>query len=179
MKRKILLTATALLLVSLIAFGSLSYFTASDRVTNVITAGNIEIKLHEETADGTPFPQGGVIGAMPGVSYDKKVYAENTSAHPAWVRMKVSVDTPFRSAVSFDINSTDWTYRDGYYYYNTPLSGNRSTTPLFTKVTFDASMDNSFKNTACAIDVKLEAVQSENNGTDFISASGFPGGETK
>ena len=54
MKRKILLLAAVVMCVSIIASGTLAYFTSEDEVHNVITTDAVDIQIEEwqETAEG-------------------------------------------------------------------------------------------------------------------------------
>lgn len=59
---------------------------------------------------------------------------------------------------------TDWTYLDGYYYYNRALAPGETTVPLFTTVTFAPEMGNEYQNSTAYVEVKVGAVQADNNG---------------
>ena len=70
MKRKILLLAAVVMCVSIIASGTLAYFTSEDEVHNVITTDAVDIQIEEwqETAEGlVPYPQESPIAVMPGI----------------------------------------------------------------------------------------------------------------
>ena len=76
--------------------------------------------------------------------------------------------------VSLNFNDTDWTYSDGYYYYNRPLEPGKTTEPLFTTVTFDPLMGNEYQNATAHVKVIAYAVQSANNGDSPQAAKGWP-----
>ena len=187
-KWKIVALCTVLACLSIVASGTLAYFTASETVHNVITSGGVAIQLHEFSERGNEelVPWQDVDGVMPGAEISKIVTVENTGASDAWVRVSVTKSitlargvqgTPDLSLVVLDINPTDWTEQDGYYYYNDPLAPGETTPPLFTTVTFDPKMGNEYQGSTAHIDVKADAVQVANNpveGNNVLDAQGWP-----
>lgn len=184
-KWKIVALCTVLACLSIVASGTLAYFTASETAHNVITSGGVDIQLIEQSRneDGSLVPWEDVDGVMPGAEISKIVTVENTGASDAWVRVSVTKSitlargvqgTPDLSLVVLDINPTDWTEQDGYYYYNDPLAPGETTPPLFTTVTFDPKMGNDYQGSTAHIDVKADAVQVANNGETVLDAQGWP-----
>ena len=176
-RRRVLTLALAVLMFALLAGGTLAYFTDEETAYNVITTGNLDMTLHEDMADGKPFPKDGYIGAMPGESVDKKVYISNDGSVGMYVRIAVqtsiSPDTLSLDCVSIDWNTTDWTEQGGYYYYNSELKPGDNTAPLFTKVSFDAHMPNEYQSCKVNVTVKAQSVQSRNNGDSALTAAGW------
>ena len=187
-KWKIVALCTVLACLSIVASGTLAYFTAQETAHNVITSGGVDIQLHEFSERGNEelVPWQDVDGVMPGAEISKIVTVENTGASDAWVRIKVdktiklaSGDKGNPEVMELDIKKAFWTEQDGYYYYNDPLAPGETTEPLFTTVTFDAvKMDNEYQGSKAFIDVKADAVQFANNAdgeTDTVlDATGWP-----
>ncbi len=184
-KWKIVALCTVLACLSIVASGTLAYFTAQETAHNVITSGGVAIQLHEFSDNGSDglTPWEDVEGVMPGAEISKIVTVENTGASEAWVRIKVDKTItlankeviPNPEVMKLDINPEFWTEQDGYYYYKYPLAPGYSTRELFTTVTFDAvKMDNDYQNCNATIDVKADAVQVANNGTTALTAAGWP-----
>ena len=190
MKKKILTIAGLLVCLSVSIAGSMAYFTAEEKVHNVITTGDIDIELvewgNEERTD--PFPEDGVDGVMPGSVVTKIVEVKNTGSHAAWVRVKVEKTIDLSgteddakadlSLLAIDFNTSHWIAgKDGYYYYKDVLEKDAVTEPLFTSVTFEGAMDNLYQNAEAQIDVKAYAVQNANNpipeGKDVTSVTGW------
>ena len=186
-KWKIVALCTVLACLSIVASGTLAYFTAQETAHNVITSGGVDIQLHEFSDNGgdglTPWED--VDGVMPGAEISKIVTVENTGASAAWVRVKVdktiilaNQDKGNPEVMELDINDTFWTEDDGYYYYNDPLApGEATNVPLFTTVTFAPEMGNEYQNCTARIDVKADAVQVANNpkvGNNVLDATGWP-----
>ena len=186
-KWKIVALCTVLACLSIVASGTLAYFTAQETAHNVITSGGVDIQLIELSGNGgdglTPWRD--VEGVMPGAEISKIVIVRNTGASDAWVRVKVdktielaNKDKGNPEIMELDINDTFWTEQDGYYYYNNPLAPGYETPALFTTVTFDAvKMDNDYQSCKAHIDVKADAVQVANNpveGNNVLDAQGWP-----
>ena len=181
MKRKILILSVLVICVAILAAGSLAYFTADTKAHNVITSGGVDITLNEWANEDRTEPFEDRTGVMPGAEVTKIVEVENTGSGSAWVRVQVVLDVYDEEEkaldpryVSLDFNDTDWTYFEGYYYYNRALAPGETTEPLFTTVSFDAQMGNEYQNSTAYVEVHAGAVQSANNGTDALSATGWP-----
>lgn len=187
MKRKLLAVALAVSCLSLAAYGTVAYFTAEDTATNVITAGNVDISLKETAIPengGDPVPFEDVFGVMPGSEVSKIVEVENTGDNPAYIRICLEKELALAegktgeidlSLMVIDLNTENWTEKDGYYYYNTALDAGKTTEPLFTTVRFSKDMDNRYQNSKATMKVFAEATQAENNGDSALEASGWPG----
>ena len=184
--RQLMEAATSQACLSILAYGSLAYFTAEDAADNVITAGNIDIALKETAipeGGGDPVPFVDLDGVMPGAEASKIVQVENTGDHPAYVRVRLEKTVTLAegvdgeadaSLVALDINTDQWTLRDGYYYYSEALAPGETTAPLFTTVRFAAQMDDRYQNSKTEIAAYAGAVQAENNGGSALDAAGWP-----
>lgn len=181
MKRKLLILSLLVILAALTAAGTLAYYTDSARTHNVITSGKVKIDLLEwaDEKRNTPFQD--KTGVMPGTKVTKIVEVKNTGTGAAFLRLYVEKNVygadqkPMKSdPVSLNFNDTDWTYSDGYYYYNRPLEPGKTTEPLFTTVTFDPLMGNEYQNATAHVKVIAYAVQSANNGDSPQAAKGWP-----
>lgn len=182
MKRKVLILSVLAILIAILAANTLAYFTADTKAHNVITSGGVSIKLNEWANEARTEKFEDKTGVMPGAEVTKIVEVENVGTGTAWVRVQVVLDVYAEGGkeqlppdpVTLDFNETDWTYQDGYYYYNKPLAPGETTEPLFTSVSFDDQMGNEYQNSTAHVDVNAYAVQSANNGEDVLSANGWP-----
>lgn len=187
MKKKLLIGAFLCICLSIVAGGTLAYFTAENTAHNVITTGGIDIALQEWSDEQkvTPFPENGIDDVMPGTSVTKIVEVKNTGSNEAYIRVKVDKNIaldgegdPDLDLLELDLNTENWTEgEDGYYYYNEALAPDGVTEPLFTKVTFAGSMNNIYQNSSASVDVTAYAVQVANNGDTALEANGWS--ETK
>lgn len=185
-KRRLLIVALLVAILAISGMGTLAYFTAEDTAHNVITSGGIDIELQEwADKDKTqPFPEDGVTGVMPGTSVTKIAEVKNTGTGTAWVRVSVAKSIQLKDApdgtaadlslLVLDIDTTKWTEKDGWYYYNEMLQPGDTTPPLFTAVSFSENMPNLYQEATAKIDVKAQAVQAANNGDTVLEAAGWP-----
>ena len=179
-KTRLLLIAMAAILMTLLTQPSLAYYTTIGKAVNVVSSGSIQLKIHEKTADGSDFPAEGVY-VIPGDLVSKRVSVENVCDHPFYLRVKLVSSTtnsalPPEESMKLDINTENWTFVDGYYYYNPVLQPGEMTPPLFTQVEIIGSRVNrSHIGSTLSLEVVASAVQSENNPAQFPwEAVGWP-----
>lgn len=187
MKKRTLVVICALAaLAALISVGTFAYYVGTQKVENIITAGNVDFEIIEVDKTGEAFKSDG-IQVLPGDVVDETVKVKNTSGHPIFVRLTLEklADTKGLSVedcISLDINKTDWMLneKDGYYYYKYVLEPGKESTPIFTKVSIDGeAVDNDYLGVTFSVNVKGDAVQSENNGEIVTEAVGWPETEAK
>lgn len=180
MKKKMILTITAVALAAMMAIGgTIAWFTDSEEVTNVITMGNIDISLRE--TDGEGFTEEGLnfgseVPLTPGAELEKDPYVVNIGKNDAWVRVKVQLSGTATEVEEFDIEdlatiNPGWEYEDGYYYYNSLLEKDDETSPLFDEVTIPTTWGNEFVNKELTILITAEAVQADNLAADSAQAA--------
>ena len=179
-RSRLLLIAIAAILITVLTQPSLAFYTTIGKATNVVTSGNIQLQIHEKTADGSDFPAEGVY-IVPGDIVSKRVSIENVCTHPFYLRVKlVSASTnaalSAEECLKMDIDTANWTYRDGFYYYNRILQPGETTPALFTQVEIVGSrVDQTHVGSMLSLTVNAYAVQSENNPADFPwEAAGWP-----
>lgn len=185
MKKKLLVCAIIALCLSIIAYGTTAYFTYEGKATNIITTSGVEVMIEELSLDDNSelIPFVNVVGVMPSTEVSKIVVINNSGEQPVWVRVSVEkavslaegvIGSADLSLISLDLNTSDWTETDGYYYYNKKLDPGETTAPLFTKVAFSKEMGNMYQNSVCVIDIIAQATQTANNGSSVFEALGWP-----
>jgi hypothetical protein len=186
MKKKALVCAFIAICLSIIAYSTTAYFAYENTASNVITMGNIKIELQELSvpADGgEPIPFENAIDVLPGTSVSKIVQVKNTGSQSAWIR--ISVDKTLLladgisgevdlSLVTYNVNTDKWIEKDGYYYYADALQPEETTEPLFTEVSFAATMGNMYQQSKAILKVQAQATQITHNGTTALDAAGWP-----
>ena len=177
-KKKIAVLAAIVCCLMLVAGGTLAYFTAEETAFNVITTGNLEMTLIDvyDAEDGK--------NVVPDTEVSKVVSVKNDGDVSFWTRVKldkiitpaegVEAELVFDEYISLDIDTDNWTYADGYYYYNHALKPGETAEVLFTTVFFAPEMGNEYMNADMEINVTAEAVQSRNNGERVLDAAGWP-----
>lgn len=182
MKRKILLLSLMAVCVATLTVGTLAYFNAEDTAHNVINSGSVEIKVQEWADAEKQVPFENLEEILPGMVVTKIAEIKNTGESDAWIRVKVTKNIeltlegiPDISVVELDLNTEDWTAReDGYLYCNEAVKPGEVTAPIFTTVTFKASMGNEYQNATAVVEVYAQAVQTANNGASALDAEGWP-----
>lgn len=181
MKRKLLILSVLVICVATLAAGTLAYFTSEGTAHNVITTGGVDITLQEWADEGKKTPFEDLTGIMPGMTVTKIAEIKNTGASEAWVRVKVEKNIRLAGEgevnpdlVELALDTANWTEKDGYYYYNKALKPGEVTAPVFSAVTFNASMGNEYQNATATVDVYAQAVQTANNGATALEAQGWP-----
>lgn len=190
MKKKVFAIAVIVLALSVLAAGTLAYFTDEAEVHNVITSGavNIEVEEWQDTEDGRiPYPDD-PVGIMPGTDLSKIVTVKNLEAQ-SWIRAKITVvitdadgdemdltAAQLDAIMDIDLNTEDWTEgEDGWYYYNAPLGMGEATAPLFESIHFSGpNMTNEYQNCTVEVIVDAQATQTANNGSSALEAKGWP-----
>ena len=185
--KKIIITTLVFITLTVIIFSTSAYY--SDSITsdgNRIDTGVLEIQVREMRVNensGELEVYTGPISVMPGVSVSKIVTAYNAGDLPAYIRIRVDqrfelaqgvVGTTESDLIGWELNTANWAERDGYYYYLTSLAPGAETEPLFTQLTFATQMDNLYEGSLAYVKVTMDAVQSNENGADVFTASGWP-----
>lgn len=170
-KKKITTMVTAVALCTMIAIGgTLAWFTDKGEVTNVVTFGNVDIKL-EETKNGA-LQEGGLTfdNVVPGDELAKDPTITNISENQCYIRAKVTfTGDSIIDGTALNIDSTKWKLaNDGYYYYKDSLAKNGSA-QLFTTVTIPTTLGNSAAGKTFDIKVEAEAIQKDNFKFDWNS----------
>lgn len=180
LKLRFLIISLAALLLTLFTQESISYYSTIGKATNVVTSGNVKLKIHERTDQGTEFPEEGVY-IMPGDVVSKEVSVENICKHPFYLRVKVlygvnSEELSAEDCFKLNIDETNWTYIDGWYYYNGVVQPGQMTEAVFTNVEIIGDkVDNSYLGKTLTLTVAAHAVQTENNAANFAwEAQGWP-----
>lgn len=184
MKKRLFVCAVIAICFAIAAYGTMAYFTYEGTATNVITAGNIRIRLLVQAQEpgGQMAPADSAIGVMPGTKVSRIVQVQNTGDHTAWVRIHVDQAITLAQGVEgeidltligYDLNTEAWTLRDGYYYYNAPLEAGQTTEPIFTKVIFDKTMDDMYQLSTATVHIQAQATQVANNGGSVFEAAGW------
>ena len=189
MKKKLLYIAVIIICLSIITGGTYAYYTTADTARNVITTGGVEVTVVEQQLEGgilQPYPNE-PIRIMPATTVNKIVSVQS-AGQAAWVRMSYTLTVydaegevmeipadELKKAIVIDTDTANWTEKDGWWYYNTPVKSGEVTEPLFEEVEFSGpNMDNKYQLCTVVIDVTTQAVQQANNGTTVLEALGWP-----
>ena len=169
MKKIILLTS--LVVIVIMGMASIAYYTYEQRATNVITSSQVKIRLNLVDENGTDV-KGQGMDVMPTRRLTRMASVTNIGKETVWIRICENTSEPW---IHFEsINTEDWVYQDGYYYYQKKVEPTETTTELFKEVVFDSSIGNDKANQSIVLDVEAQATQVKHNGNTSLEAKGWP-----
>lgn len=143
----------------------------------------IELRVMAHDAQGNEVPAD-VTGEIPPglVPIDRTVYARNTGAQQAWVRVGLGFIMEVQSErfdiadlTRFNVNEADWVQRGEWLYLTTPLDPGEVSPPLITGLMVDSQQaiarhgEGTYRFTA-----RAGAVQSKHNATSVLEVEGWP-----
>lgn len=181
-ERIVILALIGILVVAIIGGSSMAQVTRKAVTENIISSGEISVKLLNKTKNGDDMPEL-ITHIVPGDTLDNVVSVKNTCQYDEYIRVsldKVIYETAEENATlddskaTFLLNEEDWTYneRDGYYYYNDVLKAGETSEVLYDGIFLSYSMGNEYKLAVMDVEITVEAVQSVNNG-DVFTAEGW------
>lgn len=121
--------------------GTAAYMTSFDRAENTVAVGHNTTGTEEEFPNPTPTP----VDKDP--VFKKKVWVSNYSpgeegfSADCYVRLALGYSNSDigKAVILENLDTVNWIYRDGYYYYRHILKEGESTLPLFTGFSIDSS----------------------------------------
>lgn len=181
-ERIVILALIGILVVAIIGGSSMAQVTRKAETENIISSGEISVKLLNKTKNGDDMPEL-ITHIVSGDTLDNVVSVKNTCQYDEYIRVsldKVIYETAEENAIlddskaTFLLNEEDWTYneRDGYYYYNDVLKAGETSEVLYDGIFLSYSMGNEYKLAVMDVEITVEAVQSVNNG-DVFTAEGW------
>ena len=187
MKKKIIVLLIALGCVLTLVGGSIAYYTTESTAKSTISSSNVKVEMNIVDESGTSVKDGR-LDIMAGSQQTRKISVTNTGKEGAWVRVKASVtykgnNLAIKEDGSVDgntditingINTTEWTYKDGYFYLNEELNSGETTPQLFESVTFKTTMNNEYQQQEIKLAIEVFATQTKHNGTSSLEAKGWP-----
>ncbi|MBQ7879887.1 MAG: hypothetical protein IJ317_04480, partial [Clostridia bacterium] len=125
------------------AYSTVAYFT-DDTSSNVnrISVGVAKVEFFDVTLPFSSVDRplfGSPIDIMPGYVIEKNVSVKNAGSVSLYVRVKITPQILLSekeagnenqidfSLIEYELNTTDWQYLDGYYYYVSALLGGKTT----------------------------------------------------
>ena len=173
-KKIIVLILSSILIVSLIG-SSYAYFVKEATTSNVVTASNLQIELITQKQDGTITSDS--LQIMPGDSIDESAKIKNIGKEDAWVRLSITVNDELmvddNVVILEGLNNSDWTYSNGYYYYNNKLSSGQTSSSVFEGIVISDKVGNEFAGKQMNLKINGQAVQAKNNGNSSLQALGW------
>ena len=162
--------------------GTLAWFTDTETATNVVTVGNVDVKI-DETGEGEVNEDGDGLNydVMPGKTYEKNVDITNVGSNPAYMKAIITVSSNnenIPAAIKDGRISLGNLYEGGTWsdvaggvqyvvYYNDEdndfIAEKDDVWNLFDNFTFPKELGNEFENSTFNINVEVQAIQADNN----------------
>lgn len=185
-KQAVALLVMIVCCVSIIAAGSLAFFTAEETNYNVITTKVLKVDLEEEDEDENPWEEPDPEEVEPGKDIAKVVYGFNSGDMESFVRIVVmkffkgeeeEIKDLNCDYIELDVNLENWIavesnkYDDTMiYYYKDMLMPGERTENLFTKVHFNEQMGNEYMGKTVVVRVLVQSQQARNNAETPLTA---------
>ena len=165
-----------------------AFFTSQVVTDNILTFGDLKLAIRQTTlgpsGSEVPVSQGSSFNITTQNTVSRILRVENVGSHPMYVRVAIHMEgstaqgSTFDASamVSYQLNEDAWLYQDGWYYYKQPLAPDETTEELMTQVIFAdiSTISQQYPGSRFDMQVDAQAVQSENNAPDALSASGWP-----
>ena len=175
----IILSLVVIIIASIIGGGSLAYKTYQGDTYNKVTTSGLSVKLWNLASDGTSMSLY-INEIQPWKTVENRVFAENDGAETEFLRMKINLVVTKSDGtkevfnyITFSFNESDWTYRNGYYYYNSAVAPGGNTTNLYDQIYFPYFPLENYQEASLHIEITVEAVQYANNSDSALTAEGW------
>ncbi len=181
-KKKMLIVSIVAIL--LCALSTSAFLTSGEVTDNVITFGNLRLKLINNTIDnnGDEVSVKQLEEKLTANNVSRIIKVQNVCKNPMYVRVRVEFEGEdkygkfsTKDYVSFNRLDNSWISKDGWFYYNKVLKPKEKTSDLFRELRFDLDkLMTDHRGGTLQLNVKAQAVQSENNGSSAQNANGWP-----
>lgn len=186
-KKSILITLLIIVIALLSITSIIAYITRNTIAKNVITFGSLKMQLLQTTLDENnnevEVNNDEDINITHKSKLSRLVKIKNLGKHDFFARISLNMilidqnnqEFNANEYVTYKINTEDWFYKNGWYYYKKIVKQNEITSNLITEINFNTnSITSSFPEGKINLDIKAEAVQAENNEENVFDALGWP-----
>lgn len=186
MNKKLILIILLIFVISVSALALSSAFIIKESTSStIITFGSIKMKLIETTLENgkeIEVLNNDNINISDNANVSRIVKVKNIGKHPIYVRLSLAINNSSQETNDFlneliklNVNEKNWIYKDGWYYYANKLLNDEATKPLLTEITFDVDkLTSLYPGKKFKLDIKAEAVQTENNSENILEVKGWP-----
>ena len=175
------------LIILLCISGTIAFKTTNETANNIITFGNIKVKLIQTTIDNNgeevEINNDNEFNITTDSSVDRFIKACNVGKQDIYLRISLNTkgfdknDQEFdaNNLVDYVTNNQGWIYKNEYYYYHKALKPNECTETLLKKINFNIDkISSNYPDSSYKFKADLQAVQSKNNAEDVLQAEGWP-----
>ena len=188
MNRKSIVFVVLIIEICLITILSLAAFiTINSTAKNIITFGSLKIELIETTLDKNNkeviINNDDILDITHTKELTRIIKVKNVGKQDYFTRVGfnlIGIDSnnnqfDATKYVGFTVDTTDWIYKDGWYYYKNIVKAEEITKNLLTQLEFDVnSITSNYPSGSFKLDIKAEAVQAKNNAENVLDVLGWP-----
>ena len=187
-KSVFLLVIIALIAMLLCLPGTLAAFLADTKAQNHIDFGGVNLKIIQtslnEQGQEEVFDSKEATNIATKAVQSRIIRVKNTGSNPLYVRIQPQskgIDSQGKpidilAFTEYEINTADWIYKDGWYYYLHILEPDKVSELLLDELIFDVNQITSkYPGSTFNIDFYVQGVQSEHQNTlNVLEVSGWP-----
>lgn len=187
-KSVFLLVIIALIAMLLCLPGTLAAFLADTKAQNHIDFGGVNLKIIQtslnEQGQEEVFDSKEATNIATKAIQSRIIRVKNTGSHPLYVRVQPQfkgIDSQGKpidilAFTEYEINTADWIYKDGWYYYLHILEPDKVSELLLDELIFDVNQITSkYPGSTFDIDFYVQGVQSEHQNTlNVLEVTGWP-----
>ena len=179
--------ALSIFLCSTVIGSSLAFRTSSITACNVVTFGNVKLKLQETFIDEESREQLAAVDEKINITsaahQERRFYVENTGENPLYTRVRFSVQGKREDGQRFSTKEYleirtepgNWIFDDGWYYYGWVVEPGQKTAPLETEIDFFVDeLTKEYPGSEFQLGIHAQGIQSQNNGEEALEAQGWP-----
>jgi len=188
MKLKIDIHIVLIIVISLLCItATMTFITKKITANNVITFGNLEMQLIQTTLDENNKEKEVKNNEILDITYSpivsRIVKMQNIGKQDFFARVSLEIigtdanNKKFNAnnLVSYNINTNDWIYKDGWYYYKKIVKQNDVTSNLMTQINFNTNkITADYPKSNFKFNIKAEVVQAKNNAVNVLNVVGWP-----
>lgn len=187
MNKKVKLVIFLIVIICLLSItATISFITRDITVNNVITFGNIKMQLMQTYIDENNIEKevnSEVLDITHNSTLSRIVKIKNIGKHEFFARISLNVigidannqEFDANDLISYNLNTEDWVYEDGWYYYKKIVKQDEITSELITEIKFSVNnITANYPKGKFKFNINAEAVQSQNNEENVLDVVGWP-----
>jgi len=166
---------------------TIAFITRSTTANNIITFGSIKMQIIQTTLDSNneekDVDNNEILNIIHNPTISRIVKVKNLGKHDFFVRISLDMiafnpnneEYKVNDCLSYNFNTEDWIYEDGWYYYKKIVKQGEITNNLITQINFDVNkITKEHTRGNFKFNIKAEAVQAKNNAQNVLEVVGWP-----
>ncbi len=166
---------------------TIAFITRSRTTNNIITFGNLKMELIQtgldENGQEKNISNNDNLDITHNPIVSRIVKVKNLGKHSFFIRISLNIigtdankrEFNANNLISYNLNTNDWIYKDGWYYYKKIVKENDITSNLMTQISFDINnITTNYPKGEFKLNINAEAVQAENNAEEVLNVVGWP-----